>query len=805
VSYEKDVECGKPEGHDYRISIDSNDELEAPEEASRSPRQAPPSPDYVPSPKHSSSLDYVSGPEEPEHAPLSLDYVPELEYLVPSDAEIPIEDQPLPDDASPIALSPGYVVDFDLEKDPEEDPAKYPDDGGDDDDDKEDEDDDEDEDEDEHLALADSTALHIIYPTSMPATAEALIAEYASASTPPSPPPSPLTLLSSLLPQIPSPPLPLPSPPTYTSLTYAEAPLGYKAAKIQLRAASPSTYHPSEIPSPPLLLPSTTHRDDIPEVDMSLQKIARFSAPFFRFEVGESLVAATRQARHALTSNVEYGLINTIDASIRAPDSREMTAMGVVNERVIDLITTRRQETHELKMHCEDALDDRAFLGDHKIPPKRTTTATTTAHMTNAAIKQLIAQGVVNALVEIEANKTIRNGDDSHDSRIGSRRIEQAARECTYSNFLKFKPLNFKGTEGVVSLTQWFEKMESCAPKCTNCKRNGHLARDTRSQLAAANNQRALEVNQRGVTCFECGAQGHYKRDCPKLKNKNQGNQFGNGNAVAKAYVVGTARTNPNFNVVTGTFLLNNRYASILFDTGADRSFVSIAFSSLTDIISTILDHGYDVELAYEIGSFDVIIGMVWLSNYHDVIVCDEKIVRIPFGNEILIVRGDVSNNGHESRLNIISCTKTQKYLLKGCQVFLAHITTKKAEDKSKEKRLEDVPIVRDFLEVFPEDFPGIPPTRQVEFQIDLIPGVAPVARTPYRLAPSEMKEFTHLLEVKNKRENNKIGTKPKQIKKKREAWRSREKSKAVTVSRGRKTEQNVKRRAKSAKSTKLY
>ncbi|GKA86937.1 hypothetical protein Tco_0808648, partial [Tanacetum coccineum] len=105
-----------------------------------------------------------------------------------------------------------------------------------------------------------------------------------------------------------------------------------------------------------------------------------------------------------------------------------------------------------------------------------------------------------------------------------------------------------------------------------------------------------------------------------------------------------------------------------------------------------------------------------------------------------------VGNNGHESRLNIISCTKTQKYLLKGCHVFLAHVTTKEAKDKSKEKRLEDVPIVQDFPEVFLEDLPGIPPTHQVEFQIDLIPGAAPVARAPYRLAPSEMKELSDQL-----------------------------------------------------------
>nr|GFC06336.1 reverse transcriptase domain-containing protein [Tanacetum cinerariifolium] len=94
------------------------------------------------------------------------------------------------------------------------------------------------------------------------------------------------------------------------------------------------------------------------------------------------------------------------------------------------------------------------------------------------------------------------------------------------------------------------------------------------------------------------------------------------------------------------------------------------------------------------------------------------------------------------TRLSILSCTKTEKYVKKGFSIFLAHITTKEVEDKSKEKRLKDVPVVRDFPEVFPEDLPGLPPIRLVEFQIDLVPGAAPVAWAPYRLAPSEMKEL---------------------------------------------------------------
>ncbi|GKD42433.1 hypothetical protein Tco_1267078 [Tanacetum coccineum] len=90
--------------------------------------------------------------------------------------------------------------------------------------------------------------------------------------------------------------------------------------------------------------------------------------------------------------------------------------------------------------------------------------------------------------------------------------------------------------------------------------------------------------------------------------------------------------------------------------------------------------------------------------------------------------------------------------MLKGCHVFSSHVTTKETEDKSEEKQLEDVPIVGDFPGVFPEDLLDLPPTRQVEFQIDLIPGATPVARAPYRLAPSEMKELSdQLQELSNK------------------------------------------------------
>nr|GEV25537.1 putative reverse transcriptase domain-containing protein [Tanacetum cinerariifolium] len=336
----------------------------------------------------------------------------------------------------------------------------------------------------------------------------------------------------------------------------------------------------------------------------------------------------------------------------------------------------------------------------------------------------------------------------------------QTARPCFYADFMKCQPLNFKRTKGVVGLTRWIEKMESvfqisgCAienqaekidkyvirlpdniygsvkaskPKTldetiklanelmdqklrtyterqSNNKikldesfRNNHGHQQSSGNTNVANAQRNNGENPKGNDCFECGATRHFKRDCPKLKNKD-GEKV---NAPRWVYVVANAQKrrnvsrDPNSNVVTGTFLLNNCYASILFDTAADRSFVSTVFSSLIDIVPTLLGNSYDVELAngkivgvdtimrgctlnflghpfninlmpVELGSFDVIIGMDWLRRCHAVIVCDEKLIRIPYGNETLTFCDNESNNGRESRLTVISCSKAQEYMEKG-------------------------------------------------------------------------------------------------------------------------------------------
>nr|GEW25167.1 putative reverse transcriptase domain-containing protein [Tanacetum cinerariifolium] len=220
---------------------------------------------------------------------------------------------------------------------------------------------------------------------------------------------------------------------------------------------------------------------------------------------------------------------------------------------------------------------------------------------------------------------------------------------------------------------------------------------------SSRNNQQ--QVQSMG-TCFETGA---FQEELTKLKNNGIANK--NGEARGKAYVLGEGDCNPKTNTVT-----DNHYDVKL----ADGKIIRVN-TILRGCTLDFLSHPFNIGLMpVSLGSFDVIIGMDWLRECHAVIVCDDKIVRVLFGNETLIFQG--RRNDQE------------------------------AKDKSEGKRLEDVPIVRDFPEVFPEDLLGIPPARQVEFQIDLVPSVAPVARAPYRLAPAEMKKLAdQLQELSNK------------------------------------------------------
>ncbi|GJY49098.1 putative reverse transcriptase domain-containing protein [Tanacetum coccineum] len=216
-----------------------------------------------------------------------------------------------------------------------------------------------------------------------------------------------------------------------------------------------------------------------------------------------------------------------------------------------------------------------------------------------------------------------------------------------------------------------------CTVKCNTCNKVGHLTKKCRNKRPATGSNQLPVI----IICHACGEKGHYPNQCRKT----------NINAQGRAYMLRNKNAHQDSNVVTGTFLLNQHLARVLFDSKADKSFISISLASMLNIPPITIDTFYDIKMADEI-YFDVIIGMDWLSKYHARIICDEKIIHIPIDGETLIIRAQVMKK------------------------------------KSDEKRLEDILVVREFPEVFPKDLPGLPPVRQVEFQIDLIPGATPVA-----------------------------------------------------------------------------
>ncbi|GJX76832.1 putative reverse transcriptase domain-containing protein [Tanacetum coccineum] len=387
--------------------------------------------------------------------------------------------------------------------------------------------------------------------------------------------------------------------------------------------------------------------------------------------------------------------------------------------------------------------------------------------MTQAAIEKLVSDKVATTLAHDRATRGNTTRASGPGGNTGGNAQGQGgappAHECIYLSFMKCNPTSFHGNEGAVelcgrgrgwgdALTWWNSQVatlglelvnakswndmkimiseEFCPPKeiqrmevelatkSVHCGKMGHKEHDCISKnVASGTNARSA------VVCYECGERGHKSNTCPKRADRQGGNVRG------QAYVVRDAEHNQGPNVVTGTFLLNNHYVTILFDLGPNKSFVDVRFSHLLDIKPTKLNTSYEVELAdgkvvctntvlkgytlnlldhlfdidlmpIELGTFDVIIGMNWLVERNAVIVCGKK------------------------------------------ELFLAQVI----EKEPSKKQLQDVPVIRNFPEVFPDDLPRLPPPQQVEFRIELMPGAALVARAPYCLAPSELKELSDQL-----------------------------------------------------------
>nr|GEX70095.1 hypothetical protein [Tanacetum cinerariifolium] len=481
---------------------------------------------------------------------------------------------------------------------------------------------------------------------------------------------------------------------------------------------SPSTYHltppsgtppllpiPLPTPSSPLLLPSTDPRAGVREGAPATNEteLGRRMT-----DLVETMRCDTDEIYTRLDDAQSERQLMASRLNLLGRDRRTHAHTALLMEREARITVFRNhevtggrsQETGTVHRGTKTS-DETSNLDDRKMALKRTTranpvttTTTTTTSVTDAQLEALIEQGVAKALVARDADRNI-NGDDNHELALlcvrmfpeesdkieryvgglpdmihGSvvaskpKTIQEAIKMAAELMDKKIRTFAERQTETKIKQVdnqqQYQQNKRQNTDKAYAWNKVGHFAHNYRStsNVNTANNQRGNGTGQK-YTCYECGAQGHFKKDCPKLKNNNRGTQGGKATAPAKVYAVGRTGINQDSNVITGMFLLNNRYASILFDTGADRSFVSTSFSSQIAITSTTLDHYYEIELAdrriiglntilkgctlnflnhpfnidlipIELGSFDTIISMDWLEKYHAIIVYEEKIVRIP-------------------------------------------------------------------------------------------------------------------------------------------------------------------------------
>ncbi|GJY36962.1 putative reverse transcriptase domain-containing protein [Tanacetum coccineum] len=283
-------------------------------------------------------------------------------------------------------------------------------------------------------------------------------------------------------------------------------------------------------------------------------------------------------------------------------------------------------------------------------------------------------------------------------------------------------------------------------PICRRCNQVGHFTRYCMSRFADERPR---------PTCFECGDPNHFRRNCPRMNRATtiggnhpnpvlaiEGNSNSGNNRIraqGRAFGLGVSEASQDPNVVTGTFSLNDHFAIVLFDSGADYSFISTNFLPLINMKSSVISPEYEIEIAsgvkvetnkiirgcrleleghtfiidlisFGYGSFDVIVGMEWVAKLRAKIVCYKKIVQIPLSNGSIL---EVYRERPEGNLKQLKTMKVS------------------------EPKLKDILIVHKFPGVFLEDLSGLPPSREVEFHIDLIPRAMSVAKSPYHLAPT--------------------------------------------------------------------
>nr|GEV66213.1 putative reverse transcriptase domain-containing protein [Tanacetum cinerariifolium] len=508
------------------------------------------------------------------------------------------------------------------------------------------------------------------------------------------------------------------------------------------------TYPYEEVdPLNPLPPASESEPEDVTEVKNTI-KNENDTVPASVYEIDKSSAAPfLREDSDGLLSGLMRRVINSLFGrmtsfsrrlcgnEVRSSVEQGMNAMEKLVKRLG--IVKEKAECKKLKKELEEA---------RIMPPK-------SAPLTQAAIHRMINESV-DDVIAAERARHMSVGIDARGS--GPVRGPDAAPpvcNCTFARFMKCNPIAFHGIKGAIKLQRWFEKTESvfeiseCAEgkkvkfatatlqgpaltwwnakgltdnikggvtssKPANLNEAMLMAYKLMEQKSQARDERILEgkkqkntramftaptdgkvssgslllcesyftrhVGPCTIKCRKCGKVGHKERYCKEMNVATSVN----AQSIPTCYDCG--ELGPN--VVTGTYLLNNRYASILFDSGFDKSFVDTRFISMLNIDPVKIRASYEVDLAD--GRNDV------------VIVCAEKVVRIPYGDKMLRVESDKG----VSRLKVISCIKARKYVERGCHMFLAHVMKK----KSKEKRLKDVLMIRYFPEVLPEEFPGL-------------------------------------------------------------------------------------------------
>ncbi|KAL0554265.1 hypothetical protein IC582_008182 [Cucumis melo] len=265
-------------------------------------------------------------------------------------------------------------------------------------------------------------------------------------------------------------------------------------------------------------------------------------------------------------------------------------------------------------------------------------------------------------------------------------------------------------------------------------------------------------------TCFKCRQEGHTADRCPLRLTGIAQNQGAGAPHQGRVFATNKTEAEKAGTVVTGTLPVLGHYALVLFDSGSSHSFISSAFVSharlevepLHHVLSVstpsgecmlskekvkacqieIAGHVIEVTLiVLDMLDFDVILGMDWLAVNHASIDCSRKEVTF---NPPSMASFKFKGGGSRSLPQVISAIRASKLLSQGTWGILASVVDTREADVS----LSSEPVVRDYPDVFPEELPGLPPHREVEFAIELEPGTVPISRAPYRMAPAELKEL---------------------------------------------------------------